>query len=149
MQTYNYRDILGGGLLVFVGLFVGIHATTEYDLGTWRHLGPGMFPAWLGFILAGLGGLILVLGFLRTGERIEPDYRQFAAVILGLIAFAFTVGLFGMVPAVVVLTIGAVLADNKLGAVGTAVLAAALSIIAILVFRVGLAIPLELFKWPF
>ena len=149
MQTYNYRDILGGGLLVFIGLFVGIHATTEYDMGTWRHLGPGMFPAWLGFILAGLGGLILVLGFLSSGERIEPDYRQFAAVILGLIAFAFTVGLFGMVPAVVVLTIGAVLADNKLGVIGTAILAAVLSIIALVIFRFGLSISLEAFKWPF
>jgi len=149
MYTHNYRDVVGGGLLVLIGLFVGIYATTEYDLGTWRHLGPGMFPAWLGFVLAGIGGVILVLGLLSPGERIEPDYRQFAAVIAGLIAFAFAVNLFGMIPAVVVLTIGAVLADNKLGVIGTAILAAALSIIAVLIFRVGLSIPLELIKWPF
>lgn len=149
MYTYNYRDILGGGLLILIGLFVGINALINYDIGTMRHLGPGMFPAWLGFILAGIGGLILVLGLLGPGERIEPDYRQFVAVILGLVAFAFTVGLFGMIPAVVVLTIGAVLADNKLGIIGTAILAAALSIIALLIFRVGLSITLELFKWPF
>jgi hypothetical protein len=149
MHTYNYRDILGGGLLILIGLFVSITALIDYDLGTMRHMGPGMFPAWLGFILAGFGGLILVLGLLRPGERIEVDYRQFAAVILGLIAFAFTVGLFGMIPAVVVLTIGAVLADNKLGVVGTVILAAVLSIIAVVIFRIGLSISLELFKWPF
>jgi hypothetical protein len=148
MYTHNYRDIIGGSLLVLIGLFVGINALVNYDLGTMRHMGPGMFPAWLGFILVGIGAVILVFGLLNAGERIEPDYRQFAAVILGMIAFAFTVGLFGMVPAVVVLTIGAVLADNKLGVVGTAILAAVLSVIAFLIFRVGLSIPLELFKWP-
>jgi hypothetical protein len=54
-----------------------------------------------------------------------------------------------MVPAVVVLTIGAVLADNKLGVIGTAILAAVLSIIALVIFRFGLSISLEAFKWPF
>jgi hypothetical protein len=149
MYIRDYRDIVGGGLLLLLGLFIGINALINYDLGTIHHMGPGMFPMWLGFLLAGIGGVIAVIGMFRPGERITPDYRQFVAVILGLAAFAFTVGLFGMVPAIVVLTIGAVLADNRLSVVGMAALAAALSIIAILVFRVGLAIPLEIFKWPF
>src|SRR5690554_6585417 len=102
MQTYNYRDIVGGALLIAIGLLVTTNALINYDLGTLRHLGPGMFPAWLGLILAGIGGLILVFGFLSSGEHIAVDYRQLAAVTLGLVAFAFTIGLFGLVPAVVV-----------------------------------------------
>ena len=149
MYTHDYRDIVGGGLLLLLGLFVGINALINYDVGTIRQMGPGMFPMWLGFLLAGIGGVIAVIGMFRPGERIAPDYRQFVVVILGVGAFAFTVGLFGMVPAVVVLTVVAVLADDKLGIVGTAVLAVALSAIALLVFRVGLAIPLQTFKWPF
>jgi len=149
MYTRDYRDLIGGGLLVLIGLFVGINAVVNYDLGTVRHLGPGMFPFWMGFLLAGIGAFVMVLGMFRPGTRIEPHFRQFVAVILGVMIFAATVGYFGMVPAVVLLTVAAVCADDKLGVRGTAILAVALAIIALLVFRFGLAIPLETFKWPF
>lgn len=65
-----------------------------------------------------------------------------------MITFALTVDSFGLIPATALLTVSAVLADNKLGVIGTVVLAIVLSAIAILVFRVGLGIPLEPFKWP-
>lgn len=149
MYRRDYRDVIGGGFLSLVGIFVVVHASLNYDLGTVRHLGPGMFPVWVGYLLAGLGGLIAIFGLFRPGERITPDYRQFAAVVLGLVAFAFTVTSFGMIPAVFVLTVAAVLADNKLGIVGTLVLAVALSIIALVVFHLVLSVPLEAFRWPF
>ena len=149
MYTRDYRDLIGGGLLVLLGLFVGFHAIGSYDLGTVRHMGPGMFPAWLGFLLASIGAVIMVLGLFRTGDRIEPDYRQFIAVILGVMVFAVTVGTFGMIPAVVLVTIAAVLADDKVGVVGAAILAVVLSVLALLIFRVGLRVPLQMFDWPF
>ena len=149
MYTRDYRDLIGGGLLLLLGLFVGIHALTSYDVGTLRHMGPGMFPAWLGFLLASIGAVILVLGLFRPGERIEPDYRQFFAVILGVIVFGVTVKTFGMIPAVVLLTLAAVLADDKLGVVAAAALAVTLSVLALLIFRVGLGVPLQSFMWPF
>jgi hypothetical protein len=149
MYTRDYRDLIGGGLLLLLGLFVGVHSLTSYDIGTLRHMGPGMFPAWLGFLLAGIGAVILVLGLFRPGERIEPNYRQFFAVILGVLIFAVTVGTFGMIPAVVLLTFAAVLADDKLGAVEAVILAIVLSVLALVIFRVGLRIPLQTFAWPF
>lgn len=149
MYTRDYRDLIGGGLLLLFGLFVGFHALTSYDIGTLRHMGPGMFPAWLGFVLAGIGAVIMVLGLFHPGDRIEPHYRQFIAVILGVMVFAVTVGAFGMIPAVVLLTFAAVLADDKLGVVGAVILAVVLSVLALLIFRVGLRVPLQMFKWPF
>jgi hypothetical protein len=149
MYTRDYRDLIGGGLLLLLGLFLGFHALTSYDLGTLRHMGPGMFPTWLGFLLAGIGAVVMVLGLFRPGERIEPHYRQFVAIILGVMIFAMTVGTFGMIPAVVLVTIAAVLADDKLGVVATAMLAVVLTALALLIFRVGLRIPLQMFDWPF
>jgi hypothetical protein len=149
MYTRDFKDLIGGGLLVLIGLFVGINAIVNYDLGTLRHLGPGMFPLWVGFLLAGIGAVILVLGLFREGERIELHFRQFVAVVAGVAIFAATVGYFGMVPAVVLLTIAAALADDKLNLRDTAILSVGLAIIALLVFRFALGIPLEAFRWPF
>jgi hypothetical protein len=149
MYRRDYRDLVGGGFLFLVGLFIVGRASLYYDLGTVRHLGPGMYPVWVGCLLAGLGALIAILGLFRQGKRISPDYRQFAAVVLGLVMFGLTISSFGMIPAVFILTIAAVVADNKLGIVGALVLAAVLSLIALVIFRLILSVPLEAFRWPF
>jgi len=150
MRSRDHKDILAGGLLVAVGLWAGIYAWQSYALGTVTHMGPGMLPTVLGFSLAGIGMLILVPAFFRAGAPLlRPDYRQFVAVLGGLLAFALTVDGLGLVPAIFLMTMVAVLADDRLGIVGTLALAAGLSIIAVLIFRVGLRIPLDAFKWPF
>jgi len=63
--------------------------------------------------------------------------------------FALTVERIGVIPAIFLLTGLSVLADNKLGIIGTLLLAAALSAAAVLIFLVGLGIPIHPFVWPF
>lgn len=145
----DYRDIIAGALLIVLGLFAGFYATANYNLGTLRHMGPGMFPSWLGFMLAGLGFFVLVPALFRAGTLPKPDIRQFIAVLAGTLIFALTINVLGMVPAIFLLTIASVLADDKLGVVGTLVLCVVLSVLAVLIFRVGLEIPLYPFIWPF
>jgi hypothetical protein len=149
MHSRDYRDIIGGALLIILGLWAGFHAMSTFDLGTPSRMGPGMFPASLGFLLAGLGALIALPALFRGGPRITVDWRPMIFIMLGVWAFAIIVVPFGMVPAIVVLTIAAVLADTKIGIIGTAILAVALSVLAYLIFRVGLGIVLEPFRWPF
>jgi hypothetical protein len=149
MHSRDYRDIIGGALLIILGLWAGFHAMSTFDLGTPSRMGPGMFPASLGFLLAGLGALIALPALFRSGPRITVDWRPMIFIMLGVWAFAIIVVPFGMVPAIVVLTIAAVLADTKIGIIGTAILAVALSVLAYLIFRVGLGIVLEPFRWPF
>ena len=79
----------------------------------------------------------------------EVDWRPLFFITVGVLAFGLTVVEFGMVPAIVLLTVGSVFADKKLGVVGAFALAAALSAIAYLIFRLGLGIVLEPFRWPF
>src|SRR5690606_13342234 len=120
------------GLLVALGLWAGFHAIANFDVGTVSRMGPGMFPAALGFLLASLGALIAIPALFRAGPKIEIDWRPMIFVMLGVLGFALTVTRLGMVPAVVVLTFAAVLADTKTRLIGTIVLAVALSVLAYL-----------------
>jgi len=150
MYMRDYRDILAGLLLIALGSGVFLQAYFEYPLGTLRHMGPGMLPTWLGVMLAGLGLLLLVPALFKPGPRFPPvEIRPLVTIIGGGLAFAFVVTRFGMVPAVVVMTGCAVLADNKLGLVGTMILSAIMSVLIAAIFSYGLGVPLQLFRWPF
>ena len=145
----DYRDVIAGALLIILGLFAGFYATANYKVGTLQQMGPGMFPSGLGFLLAGLGVLVLVPALFRAGTLPKPDFRQLVSVLAGTLMFALTINVLGMVPAIFLLTIASVLADDKLGIVGTLVLCVVLSGLAVVIFRAGLEIPLYLFIWPF
>jgi putative tricarboxylic transport membrane protein len=149
MLRRDYRDLIGGSALIVIGLWATLQAWFDYPLGTVGHMGPGMFPAGVGVLLALTGVLVFVPALFRAGPALaKPDLRAFFFVLLALVLFALTVDTFGLIPATAVLTVASVLADNKVGIIGTIVLTAVLSAIAILVFSVGLGIPLEPFKWP-
>jgi len=53
------------------------------------------------------------------------------------------------VPAVVVMSVFATLADDKLGVVATLMLATFLAVLTLAIFSYGLSIPLQPFRWPF
>lgn len=148
MQTRDYCDIIGGAVLVLLGLFCAIYAARGLPLGTVSHMGPGMFPMALGFLLAGLGALVFVPALFRSGHLPRPEYRPMIAVLVSILLFAFSIRALGLIPAVVLLTFVASLADNRLGLVGTAILSATLSLSAVLIFIVGLGMPLRPFVWP-
>ena len=151
MHSRDYRDIIGGVALALAGLFYGTYAYTNYALGTLSRMDSGMFPMWIGYILAGLGIAIAVAGLLRTGAYSFPviEWRTIGVVLASVAAFAICVRQFGVVPAIILQTVIVSLADNKLSIVSRLVLAIVLAIVAVLIFSVGLDLPLRLFAWPF
>jgi hypothetical protein len=64
--------------------------------------GPGMFPMALGYLLAGLGALI-VCPRSSGGNLPKPDFRPFVTIPTGVAMLAFTANSFGMVPAIFLL----------------------------------------------
>jgi hypothetical protein len=148
MQRRDYTDIVGGGLLVGVGLFVALYSH-EYSLGTLTRMGPAYFPRVLGYALAGLGVLIILPALVRRGERHPLQPRAFFAVLAAVLAFALTLRAFGMVPATVLLVAIAALAQHEVRLVPTLLLAAALATIAVAVFGWGLGVVVPAFDWPF
>lgn len=149
MYSRDYKDIVGGFLLLAVGLWVVWYANASYDLGTFRRMGPGMFPLLLGVILAGFGGLIAVPAFFRAGPRFQIRLWSPLFVLAGVAAFALVVRPFGLIPAILAVTIISSLAELRVRPVSLALLCAGLCTLAWLVFRVGLGLPMPMLRWPF
>ncbi len=136
-------------MLVACGLFVGVYASRNYPLGTLRHIGPGMFPTMLGYVLAALGAIVFLAALLRAGPAIAtPAYRPLLAVLVGLLAFALTIEPFGLVPAIFLLIGISSLAESRLRPLGIVIFAATMSLFVVVVFQIGLQLPIESFKWP-
>jgi hypothetical protein len=149
MHARDYRDIVGGLALILLGVFAVIYAWATLNLGTVSRMGPGLFPVALGCILAVLGLAILVPALFRTGEKMDIDLRSAAAILGSILTFALLVETFGLIPAIAVLIAVASRADNKVSLVEGTALVVALSVIATLIFKVGLGLQVSLFAWPF
>lgn len=145
----DYNNVIAGGILVAVGAGAAIHAYTEYPVGTFSRAGPGLLPTILGVVLTGLGLAIAVLGFFRQRKAMNLNLRAVTAILAGILWFAFIIDPFGLVPAIAGLTVFSVLAEGRFSLRFTALLFVALSVLGILIFRVGLTFQLSLFKWPF
>ena len=70
-------------------------------------------------------------------------------VLLGVAAFAVTIRPFGLIPAILAVVIISSFAELKFRPVSLAILCAVLCLIAWLTFRVGLGLPMAMFRWPF
>ncbi len=150
MYSRDYRDILGGALMILLGAAAALYAWVKYEVGTVREMGPGMFPVGLGIILVGLGALILIPALSRAGPKFpELETRPLLAISLAGLAFAACIETIGILPAVFVLTIVSAFGDTKLKLRGMLLLAASLGIFAALIFKVALDLPIHILRWPF
>ncbi|POF32170.1 tripartite tricarboxylate transporter TctB family protein [Roseibium marinum] len=149
MYRFDYTDLVGGMLLFFVGAGVSLVSIGNYPLGTLPRMGPGMFPAILGVVLAALGVSLALQALRRTGSR--PDIRFFSPLFVlgGVTAFALTIVPFGLIPAIVAIVVISSLAELRIRPVSLVLLCLALCLMAPLVFVVGLGLPIPLIRWPF
>lgn len=151
-------------LFISLGLAYGGWAYFNYDMGTLRRIGPGMFPVGLGAILCAIGIFIAlpVLRNVRTepagapaadaaSEDEEPNtLRAGIFVLMSLAAFMLILPAFGTAPALFALVYTAVLAEpGRDWRVMPALIAGALSLFVWLLFKQALNLPLIMLKWPF
>ena len=147
MRGRDPTDLIGGAVLIVIGVVVGLYAL-RYNLGTLTRMGPGFFPAVLGFLLAALGLLVLLPALTRHGEPPVPQLRPFFTILAALAAFALAVRAVGIVPATFLLVGIAAFAQRDVRALPTLALGAALSALAVLIFAKGLGVILPAFQWP-
>jgi hypothetical protein len=139
------KDILAGSTFVAFGvLFAAISMT--YEIGTPVQMGPGLFPLALGGILAALGVLIVVKGFVAgEGDIIDiVPWRAVALIVAGVVFFGFTVRGLGLVPSLFVTTVLAALGGYRTRPVTAVVIAGGLTVLCVLIFVVGLQLRLPL-----
>lgn len=149
MFKRDYRDMIGGALLAIGGLSIALFSFYNYDIGTLRRMGPGMFPMGLGYLLAGFGAWIFATALFRRGDFPQVRIWSPLFVLLGTGSFVVLIRPFGLIPAVLAVVVISSLAELKFRPVTITVLASSLSVLAWLIFKVGLRLPLQLFKWPF
>ncbi len=169
MVRDNYRELTTAALLICLGLGYGGWAYLNYDLGTLRRVGPGMFPLGLGSALVLIGVFLALPAFgaarrrdaLPIGDREAADLLEDAEepqgslragvfVLLSLVAFAFVLPVFGTAPALFALVYTAVLAERGRDWLATpALIATVLSLLVWLLFKIGLNLPLVMLRWPF
>lgn len=148
MRGRDYHDVLGGLLMVVVGLVFAVYSR-DYELGTPSRMGSGMFPMLLGYLLAVLGVVIAVPALRRSGELPRFALRPYLLVLCSVVAFALLVDHVGMVPVTVLLVCLAGAAERNFSLRRSLWLAAVLSALAVLIFRVGLSLPIPAFAWRF
>ncbi len=149
MYRFDYTDMAAGALLMIAGATVSIVSISNYPLGTLSRMGPGAFPAGLGVLLAFFGLILVVQSLRNEGER--PDLRFWSPLFVlgGVFAFAIMVEPFGLIPAIIGITVISSLAELRIKASSLGLLCLALCFLAPGVFKFGLGLNIPLFAWPF
>lgn len=145
MRSRHVRDIISGSALILLGMAYAWYGL-NYRMGTMVRIGPGVAPVALGILLAFVGGLVVIGGLMaprRVGERFE--LRPMLGVLASLLAFAYLVRPYGLVPATFTLTIIATLANDRTRPLFALLLASALSLLAYLLFIRLIGIPVAPF----
>ncbi|WP_279482048.1 tripartite tricarboxylate transporter TctB family protein [Aureimonas sp. SK2] len=140
------RDLLAG--LIFIAIAAGFaFEASNYEMGRAIRMGPGFIPMTLAILLALFGVMIIVAG-LKKDERVEKTpipWKGILLILAALVIFGEFGTLLGLVPVVFIGTAVVALASAK-NPVGSAlVIAACMSALCWLVFKVGLGITLPTF----
>jgi hypothetical protein len=148
------KDFYAGLFMVLLGAGVTLNSTT-YKLGTFMHMGPGMFPFMLGILIIFIGVLIFITGLmtpLEEGERILPqtmEWRGWACILAGPLAFILFGYFFGMALATFMCVFVSALGDRTATVRESAILAGCITVGGAFLFSYVLKVPFPLFRWGF
>jgi Tripartite tricarboxylate transporter TctB family len=132
------KDFLSGVMFIAFGL-VALYFGRNLQMGTTVRMGPGYVPHMLAYIMLALGGIIAVIAFLKPGEIVEaPKWKPITMVTVGIVCFALLFETTGLIPALVVLILIASLGGEEFKLTEVILNMVVLSILCVLVFKVGL-----------
>lgn len=145
-MTFNRSDVGAGAIFIAIGLGFGLMTLTGLEIGTARRMGPGFFPIMLSGILVVLGIAILLQGVGREDvERGPLPWRGLAVLLPVPVLFGLLIRPLGMAPVLLITTFLTSFASRRMG-VGTAILlSVGLTVFCVIVFNLGLGLPLRLF----
>lgn len=140
----NTKDLSAGLLFIAIAALFAFE-TRELDMGTPLRLGPGAFPLLLAGVL-GLLGLVIVAQAFRnpaTHEMTIP-WRGIVLIVLAPVLFGITVRGLGLVAAIALVVAVSAFASRRMSAKLAIALTIGLTVFCVLVFSVGLGLPLRL-----
>jgi hypothetical protein len=145
-RLYVNQDLVAGLMFVALGAF-GMWLGRNYPMGSALRMGPGYVPMLLSSGLVALGAIIALRGALARGDALARWHpRPLIVITTAILAFAETIEAWGLVAASVAVVVLSSFGSRECRLIETLVLAAGLTVAAILVFVVGLKLTIPV--WP-
>ncbi len=140
----NSKDLSAGLLFVAIAALFAA-GTLELSLGTPSRLGPGAFPLLLACALALLGLIIIAQAFRHpTSNVVAVPWRGIALIVAAPVLFGLTVRGLGLVASVALVVAISAFASQRMSLKLAVALTVGLTAFCVLVFNVGLGLPLRL-----
>ena len=150
MSLTNRRDLYAGLLFLCFGIGFLLYAQ-DYSLGNSRRMGPAFFPTILAVVQIALAVVVIGLAYVKQNADDEPmpqtDLKGMGLVLASVLLFAQLLPLVGFALATPVLVMMSALASPESSWKERIWLAIILTISCILVFKVGLEMPLKVWPW--
>lgn len=132
---------------MFVGFGLGaVIIGQDYPMGSAGRMGPGYFPIVLGGILSALGLIGVVRSLIVSGEAMEKfAIKQTILILLSVLLFGLLMRGAGLAISLVVLVMVSAIASTKFEWKSSVLLAIGGAIFCVLVFVIGLGVPMPIF----
>ena len=144
MSISSAKDFWSGLIYIFFGLAAVIIAR-DYDMGNALKMGPAYFPTVLGWLLAVIGAISVIRGFVVRGMAVGGfAFKPLLMIVAATLFFGFTVRGAGMAVALPILVIFSATASRRFNWKMSLLLAAGLTLFCVLVFIKGLGVPLPI-----
>ena len=135
------------GLLFIAFAAVALYAARNYSLGGAGRMGPGYFPVLLGGLLALIGAVLVGRSFFAPGEPVtRTQFLPLAIIVVSVVLFGVLLQHFGLVIALVAVTVVSAFATRESKPLEVAALTAVLVVFSIGIFVQGLKLQLPI--WP-
>ena len=140
----NSKDLSAGLLFIAIAALFAF-GTLDLDLGTPLKLGPGAFPLLLAAAL-GLLGLIIVAQAFRNpaAHAMALPWRGILLIVLAPILFGLTVRGVGLIGSIALVVVVSAYASRRMSLKLAIGLVVGLTLFCVLVFNVGLGLPVRL-----
>ena len=145
-MTFNRSDVGAGAIFVGIGLFFGLMTLYGLDIGTARRMGPGYFPIVLSGLLVVFGITTILKGIGHEDVERGPLPWRCIAILLGVpVIFGLLIRPLGIAPVLLVTTFITSFASRRMSLIVALLLSLGLTVFCILVFVMGLGLPLRIF----
>ena len=143
-QTLLQPDILGGAVLACFGV-LGLVFGASLDVGTTRRMGPGYFPKLLSWLLVVLGGIVAAVGLKAKAATVSAVvWRPVALITVAVVVFGVLMDRAGLLLATAAVIGLSAFAGRDARPVEVVALAAAMAVLAAVLFVYLLGLPLPL-----
>jgi Tripartite tricarboxylate transporter TctB family len=143
------KDFWAGLLFTASGLAFGILALTNYEMGTMTRMGPAYFPTVLAVLLVIIGLATTIRAFVIDGPPLQGFPIKAILLVLGpIVLFGLVLRGAGLAAALLALVMISAYASTKFRWIVAIPLAAGLTAFALLVFVMGLGLPIPVIgRW--